>query len=322
MSGIAVAGAGAFGTSLAITLARGGNKITLWARNGEAARTMQTARRNARYLPEDRFPVSLGATGDPQALARANIVLLAIPTQNLRAFLTEHRACLGGKTCVICCKGIEKKTGLLPSGVVLDVLGDAPIAALTGPGFASEIARGLPTALTFATPNSCATDLQASLSTNTLRLYLSDDIIGAQLGGALKNVVAIACGVTIGAGLGESARAALMTRGYAEMIRLAIHMGAKAETLAGLSGFGDLVLTCSSTQSRNFSLGYARGSGNATPGNTTFEGVATATASLELAKTAGIEMPITEVVASVLADQITIPEAANALLTRPLRPEI
>jgi len=321
MSRIAIAGAGAFGTSLAITLAREKAEVALWARDEEGAQNMQATRRNVRYLPQSEFPTTLTVSADIALLERATIVLLAVPTQHLRAFLADHQTSLAGKTCVTCCKGIEKKSGLLPTEVVRDVLTDTPVAVLTGPGFATEIARGLPTALTLATGGDQGAALQKTLSTETLRLYLSQDMKGAQLGGALKNVIAIACGLAIGAGLGESARAALMTRGYAEMQRLALHMGAKAKTLAGLSGFGDLVLTCSSTQSRNFLLGYTLGKGAARASGTTFEGVATAEATISLARKSGIEMPITEVVTAVLSGQITIPEATKALLSRPLRSE-
>jgi len=321
MSGIAVAGAGAFGTALAIALSAPARDVTLWARDGGAARTMQAARENARYLAGARFPDHLTATGDRAALNKATTVLLAIPSQHLRGFIEINGAELADKTCVICCKGIEKETGLLPADIVQGMLSNAKVAVLTGPGFAAELAAGLPTALTLAATGQGASRLQALLSTGPLRLYLSDDLTGAALGGALKNVVAIGCGITIGAGLGESARAALMTRGYAEIRRLAIDMGAKPATLSGLSGLGDLALTCGSEKSRNFSLGLRLGRGQTPPGSTTVEGVATAHACLTLAASRGIEMPLTSIVAKVLKGRIDIPEAVDALLSRPLKPE-
>ncbi len=320
MTAITVAGAGAFGTALAIALAKEGHQTNLWARNAAAAKDMQASRVNARYLPDARFPEALTANHDAKALAAAEIVLLAVPTQNLRPFLKGHARQLAGKTCVLCCKGIEKDTGLLPSRVTADILPDARIAVLTGPGFAQEIAQGLPTALTLAAKGECAT-LQAQLSTQSLRLYLSSDPIGAQLGGALKNVIAIACGIAIGAGLGESARAALMTRGYAEMLRLAVDMGADPTTLSGLSGLGDLALTCTSMQSRNYSLGHELGTGGAMAGGTTFEGVATARATMVLAQQRGIDMPLSRIVTAVLEHDLTITEATKALLSRPLTSE-
>ena len=318
---IAVAGAGAFGTSLAIALAAAGHEVTLWGRNGSTALAMQTTRQNATYLPDIPFPQCLRATADIRDLDDAATVLLAIPTQNLRAFASAHREILQGKSCVLCCKGVEKETGLLPSQTLAEILPDTPVAVLTGPGFAAEIARGLPTALTLAATGDNAPALQAHLSTGTLRLYLSDDLIGAQLGGALKNVIAIACGIAIGAGLGESARAAVMTRGYAEMQRLAVDLGANPTTLAGLSGLGDLALTCTSTQSRNFSLGLELGRGGGIALGTTFEGVATARATLTLAKRREIDMPLTRIVTAVLENDLTIADAVTALLSRPLKSE-
>lgn len=320
MNQITVAGAGAFGTALAIALAREGNDVALWARDTDAANTMQASRVNPKYLPDIRFPENLKASNDAAEFARSDITLLAVPTQNLRDFLQTYVRYFDGKTCVLCCKGIEKGTGLLPSDVVSEILPNAKSAVLTGPGFAGEIARGLPTALTLASdPKSTA--LQSRLSTQTLRLYLSGDPTGAQLGGALKNVIAIACGIAIGAGLGESARAALMTRGYAEMRLLAVRMGGDPATLSGLSGLGDLALTCTSMQSRNFSLGFTLGQGGAMAKGTTFEGVATARATMTLAARHEIEMPLTRIVSAVLERSLTIAEAVQALLSRPLKSE-
>ncbi len=322
MTKIAVAGAGAFGTSLAIALAGDGQDVTLWARDPVAASAMDQARMNRRYLPGAAFPDRLRISADSACMADAQIVLLVVPTQNLRRFLESNAAFLAQKTCVLCCKGVEKGTGLLPSQVLTQVVPSAAGAVLTGPGFAAEIARGLPTALTLAAATDAGGALQATLSTATLRLYLTDDLIGAQLGGALKNVIAIACGIAMGAGLGESARAAVMTRGYAEMVRLAVDLGANPATLSGLSGLGDLALTCTSMQSRNFSLGYELGRGGGIAEGTTFEGVATARATLTLAENRSVAMPLTGIVTAVLEHQLTIPEAVRALLSRPLKTEI
>ncbi|MCA8869539.1 MAG: NAD(P)-dependent glycerol-3-phosphate dehydrogenase [Rhodobacteraceae bacterium] len=317
---VTVAGAGAFGTALAIALARESGKITLFGRNQAGIEHMRAKRSNPHYLPDCRFPEDLAISNDPGVLAEAATVLLVVPTQHLRAFVLQHRKQLDGKTCVLCCKGIEKDSGLLPSSVAGEILADCKIAVLTGPGFAAEIARGLPTALTLAAKTDGAA-LQALLSTQTLRLYLSDDVIGAQLGGALKNVIAIACGITLGAGLGESARAAVMTRGYAEMLRLATEMGANATTLSGLSGLGDLALTSTSAQSRNFSFGFALGKGSGIADGPTIEGIATARATLTLAKRRGVDMPLTGIVTAVLEQTLTIRQAVDALLSRPLKPE-
>ena len=322
MSRITIAGAGAFGSALAIALARRLENVSLWARDETAARQMQSTRMNPRYLGQARFPDGLHVTSKPDAIENAETLLLAVPTQKLRGFLRTHRAILNGTTCVLCCKGIEKETGCLPSQIVADLLPASPVAVLTGPGFATEIAQALPTALTLAAEGDVGAGLQAQLSTDTLRLYLSTDPTGAQLGGALKNVVAIACGIAIGAGLGESARAALMTRGYAEMGRLAVRMGARPETLAGLSGLGDLALTCSSLLSRNYSLGHSLGQGGQKSEGTTFEGVATARATVSLAKKYDVDMPIVGIVSAVLEGSLTIEQATKALLSRPLKPEM
>jgi glycerol-3-phosphate dehydrogenase (NAD(P)+) len=219
---------------------------------------------------------------------------------------------------VACCKGVDLTTLIGPASLIRKACPDAQAAILTGPSFAADIARGLPTALTLAGADQA---LQRLLSTPNLRLYRSDDVIGAELGGALKNVIAIAAGVVIGAGLGESARAALMTRGFSEMSRLALSLGAHAETLAGLSGLGDLVLTCTSAQSRNFRFGQALGAGQPFDASVTVEGAATARAAARLAAQSGIDMPITAMIAALLAERITLPQAITALLTRPLKQE-
>ncbi len=313
---ISVLGAGAFGTALAISLAQDGRHISLWARDpGD----MQDSRQNRKRLPGFRFPNSLVATGDLDRATRADILLLAVPMQKLGAFLDEHSPKLRGKTLVACCKGIDLSSGLGPTGIIRSKVPDATPAILSGPSFAVDIADGLPTALTLACKNGA--DLQQQLSTKNLRIYRSTDLTGVEIGGALKNVVAIACGIAIGADLGESARAALMTRGYAEMQRFAQSRGAKSSTLAGLAGFGDLALTCASEKSRNFAFGFALGRAEELPQGTTVEGKATAQAVSDLAHREGLEMPIADMVVAVLDRRLTIREATDALLTRPLKEE-
>jgi glycerol-3-phosphate dehydrogenase (NAD(P)+) len=312
---IAIAGAGAFGTALAVALGREGRAVTLWARDvGE----MADRRQNARYLPGVDLPDCVTVSADRDVFARAEVVLLAVPMQALAGFVEAHAGQFGGKWLVACCKGVDMATLQGPSAVIRARCADAGIAVLTGPSFAADIARGLPTALTLAGADEA---LQARLSTPSLRLYRSADVVGAELGGALKNVMAIAAGVVMGAGLGDSARAALMTRGFAEMQRFALAKGARAETLAGLSGLGDLILTCTSAQSRNFRFGQAMGQGAEFDPTITVEGAATAVAVAKIAQRDGIEMPITQMIAALMAQEITLRQAIQALMSRPLKEE-
>lgn len=315
---IAVFGAGAFGTALAIALAQAGRDVTLWARDlGDMAQT----RENTRRLPGVALPDALRVTGDLVQAAQADIFLLAVPAQQLAAFLSDNAHLFAGKTVVACCKGIDLTRGIGPVGVIRETLPDAVPAILTGPSFAADIARGLPTALTLACDHDRGGAIQTQLSTPTLRLYLTRDTAGAELGGALKNVIAIACGVCIGAGLGDSARAALMTRGFAEMKRLAPHFGADPETLSGLSGFGDLALTCTSDLSRNYRHGRSLGRGDAPDYAMTVEGAATARAVADLAQRYGIDMPISHAVAALTQGDMDVVTALQTLLARPLREE-
>ncbi|MCK0141407.1 NAD(P)H-dependent glycerol-3-phosphate dehydrogenase [Aliiroseovarius sp. F20344] len=313
---IAVLGAGAFGTALAISLAQDGRSVGLWARDpGD----MATARENTRRLPGHAFPDSLTVLNKIEDAQDSQIILLAVPMQKLADFLTENATLFQHKMLVACCKGIDLKSGLGPAEIIRRTCPTATPAILSGPSFAVDIAAGLPTALTLACEDGEA--LQAALSTSNLRLYRSTDLVGVEIGGALKNVVAIACGIAIGAGLGESARAALMTRGYAEMQRYATLKGAQPETLAGLSGFGDLTLTCSSEKSRNYCFGLTLGRGEPLPEGTTVEGRATAKAVSNIAQQADIEMPIAQMVVAVLDNHLTINEAVDMLLARPLKEE-
>lgn len=312
---IGVAGGGAFGLALAISLARDGRDVALWARD---LTELRETRRNARRLPGVTLPEAVRLCASVNDLRGAKAVLLALPMQALRGFLATHGTVLDGLPLVACCKGVDLATLEGPSALIRAACPRSPVSVLTGPSFAADIARGLPTALTLAGGDEVQ---QSLLSTANLRLYRSPDVTGAELGGALKNVVAIAAGVVMGAGLGESARAALMTRGYAEMTRLAIARGARAETLAGLSGFGDLVLTCTSDQSRNCRFGLALGRGEAFDPTVTVEGAATARAVADIARRDGIDMPITTMIAALVAQDITLPQAIQALLSRPLKPE-
>ncbi|MDP2739013.1 MAG: NAD(P)H-dependent glycerol-3-phosphate dehydrogenase [Pseudorhodobacter sp.] len=315
---VSVLGAGAFGTALAIALAPG-RVVTLWGRDAAAMTNMAQTGCNTRYLPGVKLPPALTLTADLERAFAADLVLLAVPMQQLADFLRQTGPKLTGKTVIACCKGVDRGTGLGPVALLAQLCPTAQAALLTGPSFAADIARGLPTALTLACADAGAGErLQQRLANPTIRLYRSTDVIGAELGGALKNVIAIAAGLVIGAGLGDSARAALMTRGYAEMLRFAVARGAQAQTLAGLSGLGDLVLTCTSPQSRNFAFGVALARGQATDPRTTVEGVATAQA---VAAVAGDAMPITTMVALVCTRVLTIDEAIARLMSRPLKEE-
>ena len=310
---VAILGAGAFGAALAVALGREG-PVTLWGRGAKG--------RSVPRLPGVVLPENVSVTADFGETATADVLLVSVPMQALDAFLQDHAAALRGKALVACCKGIDLGSGLGPSGVIARDVPDAGTAILTGPSFAADIARGLPTALTLACRDEAlGLALQQRLSTPTLRLYRSSDVTGAELGGALKNVVAIAAGVVIGAGLGDSARAALMTRGYAEMVRLAVALGARADTLAGLSGLGDLVLTCTSDHSRNFRHGLAIGAGKPPAAGVTVEGVATAHAVADLAQRLAIEMPLASMVSSLLHGRMTLAEAVRSLMSRPLKQE-
>ncbi|MGV6810783.1 MAG: NAD(P)H-dependent glycerol-3-phosphate dehydrogenase [Brevirhabdus sp.] len=316
-----IVGAGAFGTALGVALARAGASVTMFARDAAQVDEVNLAHTNSARLPGVTLPDTLKATTDPCTLT-APVLLLSIPTQTLSGFLSSQRQNLSAQSLVACCKGVDLASGLGPVGVIDATLPGRTSAILTGPSFAADIARGLPTALTLACTNADAgRALQKTLSTPSLRLYRSTDVTGAELGGALKNVVAIAAGLAIGAGLGESARAALMTRGFAEMRRFAAARGARPETLAGLSGFGDLVLTCTSDKSRNFSHGITLGRGETPDSTRTVEGLATAQAVAAIAAKDGIDMPITALVTAVASGKLTVAEALKSLMARPLKEE-
>lgn len=318
---IAVAGAGAFGTGLAIALAANG-PVTLWARDAVAARAMSKSRENAARLSGHTLPDEISVTSDLAELFTAETILLAIPAQKIGAWLTDHADKLEHKRLIACCKGIDQTTLRGPVAQIDAIVPSATSAMLTGPSFAADIARHLPTALTLACENrEEGPFLQECLSTPTLRLYLSHDVVGAELGGALKNVIAIACGVCMGAGFGESARAAVITRGFAEMRRIGGALGADPETLTGLSGFGDLALTCTSDASRNYRFGLSIGAAQDFDTATTVEGAATARSVTKLAEKHDLDLPICRVVSDLSSGEIDPETALATLLSRPLRKE-
>ena len=323
---IGVIGGGAWGTALANAAASAGKTVALWMRDPEAAAGAELSRCNERYLPGVRLLDAIGVTSRPSTLAGAEIVLLVVPTQNLRSALDSFSEAVPPATpLVVCAKGIERGTDLFPSEVVREVRPEAPIAVLSGPSFAADVARGLPTAVALAAEDEdLARRLAADLSGPALRVYHGTDVRGVEIGGAGKNVLAIAVGIVEGRKLGESAKAALTARGFAELLRFAHAYGGRPHTLMGLSGLGDLVLSCGSAQSRNFSLGLRIGAGvplaEASAGKLA-EGAFTADALVELARARDVEMPISEAVAAVLAGKQNVDDAVEALMARPLKPE-
>lgn len=321
---VAVLGAGAWGTALAQTLAREGTSVAIWARSAATVRAINEDRCNPGYLPDVRLAEAITATPDiGSALGEAELVIAATPAQTLRQVLALAAPYLAAATpLVLCAKGIERDSGLLPTAVALDVLGDAQLGVLSGPSFAADVARGLPTAVVVAAAASgLAARLALRLSGRSFRCYSSDDPIGVQAGGALKNVLAIAVGAAAGAGLGASAQAALATRGFVELRRLGAAYGARPQTLMGLSGLGDLMLTCASPQSRNFAYGMALGRSEPVAGLKLAEGVATAAIAARVAAERGMDAPIITATAQIIDRSITIGEAVEALLSRPLKAE-
>jgi len=325
-SHIAVLGAGAWGTALALAAQAAGRTVTLWVREEDVLADIRAGRDN-RFLPDVVIPKDLGVTGDLAEAVRADALLLVVPAQVLHAFALILKPHLRpDQPLVICAKGIEKGSGKLVTEVAAESLPGTPLAILSGPSFARDVARGLPTAVTIAAKAELAAKLQAALGSAAFRPYASDDLTGVALGGAAKNVYAIACGVVEGMGLGENARAALLARSFAELARLGESLGAKRETLMGLSGLGDLVLTATSPSSRNFSFGMALGRGKtvadlSAPGRPLAEGVATAPALVERAKAAGVEMPIAEAMSDLITGALPLGEAMMRLMSRRLTTE-
>lgn len=320
---VTVLGGGAWGTALALAMLRAGHAVSLWARDAESVEAIGKGR-NPRYLPGINFETGIIATTDlARAVEGTDCVLVVIPAQALRSVLDEVKPHVAAHVpLVLCAKGIERDTGTLLSAIAKEILPENPVAALSGPSFATDVSRGLPTAVVVAAEDETrASALATRFSAANLRCYSSDDLIGVEIGGALKNVFAIAAGAVTGAGLGASAQAALVTRGFVELRRIGAAFGARPETLMGLSGLGDLMLTCSSAQSRNFAYGVALGKGEELSGRPLAEGVATAYIAARLTRERGIDAPIVQAVAALLDKAITINEAVAGLMSRPLRAE-
>jgi glycerol-3-phosphate dehydrogenase (NAD(P)+) len=324
-SHIAVAGGGAWGTALAQVFAGSGtNQVTLWAREADVVNQINGQHENSTFLPGVPLLSSIVATAAMRDVARADLILLVCPAQHLRTMVRALRAEVStGARALICAKGIERSSGKLMPEVAREEAGELRFGMLSGPSFAGEVARGLPCAVTVAFDDTATADeIARMLRSPTFRPYASTDVTGVAIGGAVKNVLAIACGVVEGRGFGESARAALTTRGFAEMTRFGLALGARIETMGGLSGLGDLMLTASSRQSRNFSLGVqlAQG-GRADDGGPLAEGAATAEALVGRARQLKVDMPIAEAVADIVAGRVAVDAAIGALLARPLKSE-
>jgi glycerol-3-phosphate dehydrogenase (NAD(P)+) len=325
MQRLAVIGGGAWGTALAQVAATGGRETLLWAFEQEVVDAINSRHENTIFLRGIPLDPTIRATSDIDDLAAADAWLVVTPAQHMRAVLerTPH----AGKPLVLCSKGIEEQSGELLHRVAAQACPGSPVAVLSGPTFAHEVARGLPTAVTLAAEDEAlAEQLRDRIAQPTFRIYLSDDLAGAEIGGAVKNVLAIACGVVEGKGLGQNARAALIARGFAEMTRFGLAFGARRETLAGLSGFGDLVLTCTSTSSRNYSLGKGIGEGRSAADlladrQTVAEGAFTAPVLARLARERGIDMPIVEAVDALIAGRAKVEQVLEALLSRPPKAE-
>ena len=320
---ITVLGGGAWGTALAAMAASQGHDVRLYARSQAMVDDINLHQQNSEYLPHIKLPQSIVALSDVKAaIDNSEILLGVIPAQAFGAFLSNIADDIKEDTpMVLCAKGIERSTGRFMSDVASDILGkDHPIAALSGPSFAADVAKGLPTAVTIAATNAeLAKNLAHVFSGSRFRCYASNDLIGVEIGGALKNVLALGAGVTMGRGLGASAQAALVTRGFAEMRRIATKLGGKAETMMGLSVLGDLMLTASSPQSRNYSYGLAMGQGLSLDHLPLAEGVATAPIAAKLCKDHNIDAPIIHAIAALIDKRISIEEAMDGLISRPLK---
>ena len=322
---LGISGGGAWGTALAQVAAVGGRETLLWALEPEVVESINRAHENAAFLAGVSLDPAIRATSNLGDLDGCEAWLVVTPAQHMRSVLESAADC--GKPLVLCSKGIEETSGELLHRVARQACPKASVAVLSGPTFAHEVASGLPTAVTLAAEDQeIAERLRARLKQPAFRIYLSDDVAGAEIGGAVKNVLAIACGVVEGKGLGQNARAALIGRGFAEMTRCGLAFGAQRETLAGLSGLGDLVLTCSSTSSRNYSLGKGIGEGRSavemlSDRKTVAEGAFTAPVLARLAKEKGIDMPIVDAVDALVAGRAKVDEVLEALLTRPPRAE-
>ncbi|CCE00819.1 NAD(P)H-dependent glycerol-3-phosphate dehydrogenase [Bradyrhizobium sp. STM 3809] len=319
---ISVIGAGAWGTALAAVAARAGRNVTLYARDADHAARIAAARENPR-LPGIPLADSIAVTADLARAARGDAVLIVVPAQHLRGAVMHLAPLLAPATPLIACaKGIEHGTHKFMTEVIAEAAPRATPGILSGPSFADDVARGLPTAVTLAAPDEpLAAALVQALGSSTFRPYHSTDVRGVEIGGAAKNVLAIAAGIVSGRNLGASALAALTTRGFAELVRLGRAYGARSETLTGLSGLGDLILTCAGPQSRNFAAGLALGRGEPLPAGKLAEGQYTAPVLVELATSRGVEMPVAQAVAAILSGAVTIDAAIEALMLRPFKAE-
>jgi len=319
---MAVIGAGAWGTALADVAARAGRSVTLYARDAAHAARIASMRENPR-LPGVTLAADIAVTGDLALASAADVILVAVPAQHLRAAVNALGPLLHKTTPVIACaKGIEHGTHKFMTEIIAETTPHAIPAILSGPSFADDVARGLPTAVTLAAKDeTLASQLVQALGSSTFRPYHTTDVRGVEIGGAAKNVLAIAVGIAVGKNLGASAQAALTTRGFSELSRFGRAFGARAETLVGLSGLGDLILSCASPQSRNFALGLALGRGEPKPAGKLAEGEFTAPVLIELAASQNIDMPVSKAVAAILAKRLTIDAAIGGLLTRPFRAE-
>lgn len=327
MKKICIIGAGAWGTALAQNLANAGHDVIIWAREKEVVDSINTHHENTLFLKDISLNEMVKATSDKNEIEQCDLFFIMTPAQHIRKTITDFKDILNAKPFVIGAKGIELETGHLLSDVVDEVLPNSVYGFISGPTFATEVARGLPCAVTLGmNDKEAGRKIVKFIGSRTLRTYLTSDIIGVQLGGSVKNVLAIACGVVEGRKMGESARCALITRGLAEMGRLAKAMGARKETLMGMCGVGDMILTCSSMQSRNFSLGYALGEGKSVEevlGKriSVTEGVHTAKALRTMASNHAVDMPISRAVNDFLSEGAKIDEIFEKLLDRPLRNE-
>ena len=325
---MAILGGGAWGTALACVLAQKHAAVTLWANEAKTVNAINQANENKEFLPGIDLPEAIQATENLADLASADIILMVVPAQFARPVLAQLAQHNKHAVLVLCAKGIERDSLKLMSDITAEIWPRAQIAVLSGPSFAADVARGLPTAVTLAIKDdSVGEALATHIGTAHFRPYLSDDIVGAEIGGAIKNVLAIACGIVAGKGLGESARAAVTARGFAEMSRLGAALGARSETLGGLSGLGDLILTCSSNQSRNFSLGHALGQGADAATvlgarNSISEGAMSAAAVTALADKHVLDMPICRAVDAIVSGTISVDKAIAELLARPITREI
>jgi glycerol-3-phosphate dehydrogenase (NAD(P)+) len=323
---VGVIGSGSWGTALAIAAARAGRRVTLWGRTADIVEEINRRRTNSKFLP-GLIPAQVTATGTLSELSEADAVLLVVPAQHVRTILSDlQRHLRDSAPVVICAKGIERNTGRLMSEVAAEFLSHEQVGILSGPSFARDVANGLPTAVTIAASSATGQRLQVSLGHGSFRPYASEDVIGVALGGAAKNVYAIACGIVHGMRLGESARAALIARSFAELRRLGEALGGRRETLMGLSGLGDLVLTATSSTSRNFAFGVAIGNGNTRAkldarGHPLAEGVETAPALVARARQEGVELPVAETTSAILGGVLSLDAAVPRLMSRPLKAE-